>query len=142
MVRDHTAHPFVRETAAAIARGTGTDGTAQAQLIRRWLARHVRFLRDPANDELLHEPELQLAKLGTQGRLELDCDDVAILAASLGQAIGLRARIVLLGRDGGFEHTWTELCDPNGEDWIECDITRPMQGVDFSLYPDELVVEV
>jgi hypothetical protein len=141
LVRAEYALPLVRETAAAIVRGTGTDSAEQIELIRRWLSQHVGFLRDPYQTEALHTPVGMLTLLGSRGWLEVDCDDVAILGAALGMAVGLRARFILLGREGQYEHVWTELADPNTADWRELDITRPYQP-DFSRYPLSLAVEV
>jgi len=141
IVRAQYALPLVRETAAAIARGTGVNAELQARRIRAWLTQHVGFLRDPYQTEALHTPEGMLTLLGARGWLEVDCDDVAILGAALGMAVGLRARFVLLGRDGQYEHVWTELADPNTDDWRELDITRPYQS-DLSRYPLSLDVEV
>lgn len=141
LVRDQYTLPLIRETAAAIVRGTGTDAELQVERIRAWLARHVGFLRDPYEVEGLHTPEAMLTLLGARGFLEVDCDDVAILGAALGMAIGLPARFVLIGAGGGYEHVWTELADPNTGEWRELDITRPYQP-DFSRYDLTLAVEV
>jgi len=141
IVQAQYALPLVRETAAAIARGTGTDTALQVERIRRWLMQHVGFLRDPYQIEGLHTPEAMLTLLGARGYLEVDCDDVAILAAALGLAIGLRARFVMLGQGSTYEHVWAELADPNTDDWRELDITRPWQP-DFSRYDLTLAVEV
>jgi transglutaminase-like putative cysteine protease len=62
------------------------------------------------------------------GRIAADCDDIATLAAALGLALGLRARLLVVefaGQDG-FGHIWTALAVPGGE-WIDCDPTRPIQ---------------
>ena len=141
IVREQLALPLVRETAAAIVRGTGVNAELQARRIRSWLTHNVGFLRDPYGTEALHTPEAMLTLLGSRGWLEVDCDDVATLGAALGMAVGLRARFVLLGRDGQYEHVWTELSDPNSDDWQELDITRPYQS-DLSRYPLSLDVEV
>lgn len=142
LVRAEYTLPLVRETAAAIVRGTGTDAELQAQRIRSWLERHVGFLRDPLDTEALHTPVALLTLLGANGYLEVDCDDVATLGAALGMAVGLRARFVLLGREGeGYEHVWTELSDPRLDSWTELDITRPYQ-LDYSLYSTPLPLEV
>lgn len=141
LVRQDYALPLVRETAAAIVRGTGTDAELQAARIRTWLTRTVGFLRDPYEKEGLHTPTALLTLLGARGWLEADCDDVAMLGAALGMAVGLRARFILLGREGGYEHVWAELQDPTGGTWWELDITRPWQP-DFSGYDLLLPVEV
>lgn len=141
LVRAEYLLPLVRETAAAIVRGTGTDSELQAARIRAWLSQHIGFLRDPLDAEGLHSPVALLTLLGANRFLEVDCDDVAILGAALGMAVGLRARFVLLGREGGYEHVWTELSDPNRDEWRELDITRPYQ-LDYSQYSAPLALEV
>lgn len=141
LVRDQCALPLVRETAVRIAHGTGIDAAQQAARIRAWLSRHVGFIRDPFGIEGLTEPVAQLLWLQNVGWLDGDCDDVATLGAALGQAIGLPARFVLLGRLGGFEHVWAELGDPLTGAWYDLDITRPFQP-DFSHYDPPLAVEV
>lgn len=141
IVRDQYAEPLVRETAAAIARGTGTDSREQIERIRSWLQQHVGFLRDPLDVEALHTPTAMLALLGNRGYLDVDCDDVAMLGAALGMAIGLRARFVAIGRQG-YEHVWADLSDPRRDLWRDLDITRPFQDFDPSRMPLYLPVEV
>jgi len=141
IVRAEYAAPLVRLTAAAIVRGTGTNSELQIRRLRAWLTRHIGFLRDPYDTEGLHTPLYMLELLGRRGWLEVDCDDVAILGAALGMTVGLRARFVVIGPEGGYSHVWAELTDPNTDDWRDLDITRPYQP-DFSRYPLTLAVEV
>lgn len=127
LVRSDRAWPGVRLLAASIVAGVpGTSPVAQIGAIRAWLSDHVRFLRDPRGVELLHAPSWQVAEYNRTGSLSVDCDDVAMLAAALGMAIGLRARFVVLGRQS-FEHVYAELAPPNGLPWLEQDITREQQ---------------
>ena len=142
IVLEQIASPVVRQTAAGICHGTGKNSDYQIHLLRTWLQSHVNFLRDPAGHELLHTPELMLMLLSQQGALDVDCDDVAMLAAALGMSIGLRAQFVMIGAEGGYSHIWTELAAPvDGADWQELDITRPFQ-VDLSQYPMQFTMEV
>ncbi len=142
LVLQQYATPLVRQCAATIAAGTGTASRYQTRLVREWLARYVGFLRDPIGHELLHTPELLVAAIQQHGAVDVDCDDVAMLGAALGMAIGLRARFVMIGRDGGYEHIWSELCGPNaGDAWEDLDITRPYQA-DFTDYDMTIIREV
>ena len=125
--------PDVRLTAVRIASGL-RDGTEQAVAIRGWLEDHVSLMRDPDGVEMLHGPKWQVRTALTQGIVNVDCDDVAMLAAALGKAVGLRARFVVVGfgsPKAPFRHVWTELASPGSNVWIECDITRPSQGLPF-----------
>lgn len=120
------ASPVVRETVRALLLGTPTrNASAQVFAIRQWLSDHVIFLRDPDGVELLHAPDWMLHQIHTRGRLMVDCDDVAILAATLAKAAGLPARFVVLGfiPGRGYQHVFTEVFD--GRSWVDLDVTRP-----------------
>lgn len=141
LVRREYGLPIVRETAVALVRGTGTHSEAQAALIRRFLDEHVSFLRDPRGIELLTAPATQLTTIRTLGSASGDCDDVAVLGAALGLAVGLRARFVVVGRQQ-FEHVFTVLGDPSGRSWWEVDTTRPFQSIPAELQRNVFTVEV
>jgi len=131
LARQGSAQPLVRQTAASIVRGiSGTDGSAQAYAIREWVGDHVSFLRDPRGLEALYTPELQIRTILTTGVSQVDCDDVATLAASLGLAVGLLARYVVVGfhsPKNPYQHVWAELADLRLPQWVEVDVTRPSQ---------------
>jgi hypothetical protein len=142
IVRAQVAAPLVRLTTAAICRGTGTDSQHQIYLIRQWITSRVGFLRDPNGHELLHTPDLVMQLIRDNGTCDVDCDDVAMLAAAMGMSIGLRAQFQMIGEFGGYSHVWTDLGAPfNITEWVDLDITRPFQ-VDMSRYPMQLAVEV
>lgn len=131
--------PIVRGTAVAITIGAGANREAQAGLIRRFLSEHCAFVRDPADIELLTAPAVQLTTIRQTGMTPGDCDDVAVLAASLALAIGLRARFVAVGRRA-FEHVFTVVGD--GRHWWELDVTRPFQDIPEELQRNVLTLEV
>ncbi len=142
ITRAQIAEPIVRLTSAAIVRGTGTDSARQIFLLRQWIQSHVGFLRDPNGHELLHTPAMLLQSIADQGSIEVDCDDVAMLAACMGLSIGLRAQFEMIGEWGGYSHVFTNLGAPFSiTEWVDMDITRPFQ-VDFSRYPMQLQIEV
>jgi hypothetical protein len=124
-------NPLVRATASSLVRGVpGTASNLQIRIIRDWLSNHVLFLRDPINAEALHTPEWMIRSVLTTGCVQVDCDDVALLAAALGMSIGLRARFVALAftsPQAPFRHVYTDLSSPTSVQWAELDITRPAQ---------------
>lgn len=133
-VNAEKALPPVRALATRIVRHLGgRDGTPQAHAIRDYLEDHTQFLRDPDGAELLHGPLWQARQLLTGNRLHLDCDDIAMLGAALGKAIGLKARFVVVGFGSShapYRHVWTELRSPTpGSSWVDLDTTRPQQGL-------------
>lgn len=132
LAKQGALHPLVRQTAIDITFGMGTNPTAQARTIREWLSQSILFQRDPYGVEALHAPDAILRSVLTRGTASLDCDDVAVLAAALGLSLGLAARYVAVGfnsPNAPFRHVWAELADPRRPAWIECDITRPAQGL-------------
>jgi len=128
-----SAHPVVRQTAVGIVRGVaGTSAALQARLIRDWVESRVLFLPDPLGTELLHEPSALIVHIYKEGVAHVDCDDVALLAATLGRSIGLRTRYVAVGfsPQSPYQHVWAELASPSGAPrWLPVDPTRPMQGL-------------
>ena len=142
LILQEVASPLVRLTTAHIVAGTGIDSAYQIELIRTWLQQRVGFLRDPNGHELLHTPSLLLTMIRENGTCDVDCDDVAMLAACMGMSIGLRAQLEMIGEFGGYTHIWANLAAPfRYTEWHDVDITRPFQ-VDFSRYPLQLTVEV
>jgi transglutaminase-like putative cysteine protease len=95
--------------------------------IRQWLNRRFRFVRDPQGVELLKSPEVMLQESDLQGEAAGDCDDAAILGASVALASGYRVRWVVLGfqRGGPYGHVYAEANDGHG--WQDFDVTRPAQ---------------
>lgn len=129
--------PQVRLTASHIVAGLGgQDGNMQAEAIRDYLEMHTEFLRDPDNVEMLHGPVWQLDQIRKRGVVQVDCDDVAMLAAALAKAVGLRARFVVIAFDrpgAPFRHVFTEVAPrvANAK-WTDMDVTRPAQGLPFN----------
>lgn len=123
LARRDSRDPSVVDTARTVA--GGARGLRGAALLRSWLAAHVRYADDPPGVELVQAPRVQLARIRATGRTAGDCDDVAVLAAALGMALGYRARYVVVSfGPWPYEHVWTELRAP-GAGWLELDTTRP-----------------
>ena len=134
-VRAEKVHPLVRRVATDIVRDLDPrDPVGHVHAIRDYVDQHSQFLRDPDGVELLHGPVWQLRQLLTRGRVLVDCDDIAMLTAALGGAIGLKARFVVVGFGGPhapYRHVWTELRSPvPGAPWVDMDLTRAAQDLD------------
>ena len=115
--------PEVADAAAEIV--GPASGARAAGRIRDYLESNVRFEFDPPGVELIRTPELLLAQIRCHGEAFGDCDDVAVLGAALGLAVGLRPSYVLLAfhDTDPFEHVYTELATDSGP--VELDTTRP-----------------
>lgn len=129
--------PIVRAAASVAVRYIpAADPAAQLAALRDWIEDRILFMRDPAGDvELLHAPELILRMIRAQGIAQVDCDDVAIFAATLASAIGYRTRFLAVAfarrdvpdRDAPFAHVWAEAWNARDKAWADFDITRPNQ---------------
>lgn len=126
LVADARSSHLLAETARNIVTRSRSS-TEAAERIRAFLESSVRFAHDPRGVELLKPPDMMLEELEQLGEAVGDCDDVAVLGAALGRAIGLPARFVLLAftRGAPFEHVYTELLTDGG--WQDLDTTRPHQ---------------
>ena len=136
--------PAVRHVAAFLVNGLGRDQLAYAEAIAGFIAQHTRFLYDPSVAEALVPAEATLELIDQLGVAQIDCDDVAILAAALAMSVGLRARFVVvafLTPDATYEHIWAELSDADGLEWLPVDPSRPIVGLPPVVRPP-LVVEV
>ncbi|MEZ4335353.1 MAG: FHA domain-containing protein [Sandaracinaceae bacterium] len=68
-----------------------------------------RYVNDPRGDEYFSSASQTLSNATEEGHLAGDCDDFAIVLASMIEAIGGEARIVMLDGDQG-GHAYAEAC--------------------------------
>lgn len=124
VVNESLRDRLVVETAKGVVRDCwGKDEVCQIKSIREWVLEHSRFCRDPRGVELLHTPRYMLNGIAQKYYMQFDCDDMAILCAALGKAVGLQARWVVLGFDeknAPFTHVFTQLLSKNG--WLSLDL--------------------
>lgn len=119
VARQAAATPLLQDTARAIGAGNPLQ-------LREWLQSHFRFRYDPPEYEAIWTPAAQLQQIMRQGYALGDCDDAAVLGASLALAAGLSARFVLLGFEGPrgmYAHVFTETGG------VELDVTKQSQRV-------------
>lgn len=104
------------------------DRSAQIHAISDWLLRRFRFVSDPIGIELLRDPAAALDSARRRGFTQGDCDEAAMLAASLGMANGIPARFRALAfsQNAPYTHVIADLHD--GHRWTPVDITKP-QGM-------------
>lgn len=116
---------FARQLAAA---DVTRNQVSQANVIRSWLARVWRYVDDPNDRELLRDAPAMLREYAVHHVVYGDCDEAAVLGASLGKAIGLSAQLVALGFDTDaaqrFQHVYAQLLTDGGQ-VVELDVTKP-----------------
>lgn len=123
--------PDVIQVANELVEGDPVNNpTAYITSIRRFLSNKVSFVPDPIGVELLRTPRALLGDIARRGFTQGDCDDVAVLGAALGKAVGVPARFSVVGfhgPQGPLRHVWTDLLDRPHERWRELDTTRPVE---------------
>lgn len=113
----------VLDTAKTIIRDVGGKNRAeQARVIGEWMEQSLRFVRDPYGIETIHTPLFMLDRIRRNSVFEADCDDYAVLSASLAKAVGLRTKFVILGfltKGAPWSHVYTIVETPQG--WFPFD---------------------
>lgn len=128
IVNDSIKMPIVVEAAHSVISGVAPrDYKGIAVAVRDWLTVNFRFVADPLGVELLRTPEYMIRQWDTNGIVTGDCDDAAILGASLAKAVGVQPLFVAIGfrRNGPFAHVYTTLTK-DGKWYVSLDVTRPI----------------
>lgn len=117
----------IRNTAVAVTtqgflNGSGLqqkDYEGEAQRLHKLVRDQIRYVQDTDGVELLHEPATIL-QVGAG-----DCDDKAILLASLLGSIGHRTRFVAVAfRPEEYSHVWVQ--DYLNGRWVDLETTEPL----------------
>ncbi|MGH6628247.1 MAG: transglutaminase domain-containing protein, partial [Burkholderiales bacterium] len=100
-----------------IAHGCGPlDDLCRMGKIRGWVQSTLRYERDPRGGDLLHDPVELIHSVQCEGSAAGDCDDGAILTASLLESLGIRTRITAVStrEDRKLHHVAAEARDRAG----------------------------
>jgi hypothetical protein len=90
VARERAGHPIVRSLALNILNSARIDSHQyldEAEAIGRFVQRHVTYVRDAVGFEQVHDPILMIEKISS-GEARGDCDDMALLIATLLLSIG------------------------------------------------------
>jgi transglutaminase-like putative cysteine protease len=103
LAKQYKVDPGIRQTAArAVARAPEKDDLGEAAALQNWVRANIRYTGDVLDVETLQTPDYTL-----QERYG-DCDDQALLLATLLLAIGIPAAYMAVGVDGEpFSHVMT-----------------------------------
>lgn len=103
------SHPVTRNAAVRVAaEDEGPFRIEQVARIWSHVRAHWRYVNDPRGDEFFSSASDTLENT-IEGDYAGDCDDFAIVLASMIESIGGEARIVMLDGDQG-GHAYTEVC--------------------------------
>lgn len=118
IARERSFYPVIRQFAKNILIYAGVDSNNyadEALAIGDYVKNKVRYLRDPDNIEYLQAPE-DLIEQMAKGEAQGDCDDMALLIASLLLSIGHqpRFRAVRYKRNTGhYDHIYVVVYEKN-----------------------------
>lgn len=116
------SNPRTRKTAIAATAGATRSNASLAAGIERYIRKNVRYVKDPFQVEWLQDPQVTLMK-GSG-----DCDDMATLAASMLQAVGVPARFKRVAQNPAtpdvYTHIFAEYQDVRGA-WHRLDPSLP-----------------
>ena len=119
LVRSGKTNPLVRQRTVELVNGLRQKAFAdEVKRIFDFVQRQIRYTKDVRGVETLHTADRVL--LNRAG----DCDDKAILVASMLEAIGHPTRFIAVGfMPGRFSHVFTET--RIGDKWIALETPEP-----------------
>lgn len=135
-VREYKKSLPVRELALSLIRHLPghKNWVGQIKTLHRYVQKRIQYVRDIRGVETIATP-LVTIQTG-QG----DCDDQAVLLASLLESIGHRTRFVAIRQNsfGDFTHVFTET--KIGQEWIPLETTENMRPGAPMRFASRLVV--
>jgi transglutaminase-like putative cysteine protease len=121
LTRRYKRHPgLVALARSLVSRLPGKDWGGEIAALHAFVRDHIRYVQDVNGVETLATPDRTLEI--RQG----DCDDKALLLATLLEAIGHPTRFVAVGEQPG-ELTHVLVETKVGEDWISLETTEPVE---------------
>ena len=119
VARERSRSPLVRELALRILEGAGVksqDYINEARAIGAFVQKKVRYVRDIEGVETLHDPVTLIDQI-KRNQAQGDCDDMALLIATLLLSIGHQPFFAIVkyhkNPNGGFNHIYTVVYEKN-----------------------------
>ena len=109
----------------------------QVRAVYEWVQEHLPYAFDPETAELFIHPR-RIAEDYYQGRIRMgDCDDAALLAASMLGSLGHQTRLSLIatGDTPEIDHAVAQVFSPELDSWLMVDPTAgylPMGWIEKS----------
>lgn len=105
------------------------DYLGEILAIRYWVTEHVRYTSDPLHVELVRDAQALIEEILEHGTVTADCDEIALLIATMCLQIGRVAKfaVVGFGEAGQYSHVFALAQEPRSNDTIVLD---PVAGTD------------
>ena len=95
MARDFSRHDLVKRLATNILNFKKIPShhyLEEAKAIGQFVQKHVRYVKDPVDTESLQAPDMMIRMMTDVGYTMGDCDDMALLIATLLMSIGIKPK--------------------------------------------------
>ena len=81
-----------------------------------------RYLNDPRHVEMVKDPQRMVEEIMSNGTTAVDCDEQALMAATMAMQVGRRPQYVALGfSPGSLTHVACRVQEPKSGSWIWMD---------------------
>lgn len=129
--------PMIRDQAALAMSGCPQGHkVCIAHALLNWVSRMVRYVPDPADHELLHDPRLIARGIAERKMVYGDCDDMSLYLATLLKAVGLQPSFRAVGYNGRpWQHVYVVF------DGIKLDATRSAWTVNLQPFQETSWIE-
>lgn len=99
------------------------DYLSEILAVRNFVAEKVRYLNDPVALELVKDPQRLIEEVARHGVAIGDCDDAALLIATMARQLGREAEFVTVGfgAPNSFSHVFARVKEPKSARWIVVD---------------------
>lgn len=121
VAHERAGHPLVRRLALAIIQNTNIKShfyLNEALAIGEFVQRKVRYVKDPVGIEQLHDP-ITLIEQIERGVSAGDCDDMALLTATLLLSVGIQPYFRMVrykSLTGPYNHIYVVVYETNGRE--------------------------
>lgn len=137
LVNASILEPALRDQAAhAISGCPQGNKSCYAYALLSWVNRTVRYVPDPQNVELLHDPRLIARAIATRKEVYGDCDDLSMYLAALLKAVGIQPTFRAVGYNGKpWQHVYVVA------EGLNLDPTRSAWNVSLYTMPETSAIE-
>jgi len=101
----------------------GKDYLSEILAIRNFVAERVRYMNDPVAVEWVKDPQRLIEEMTRHGLAIGDCDDLALLLATMARQLGREAEFITVGfgRPNHFSHVFARVKEPKTARWVILD---------------------
>jgi hypothetical protein len=105
------------------------DYFSEIMAVRNYVHEKCKYSNDALGVEQVQDAERLCEQLLKYGKAVGDCDDCAVLMATLFRQLGRETEIVIVGfgRPGSYSHVFVRVKEPKSGKWI---VTDPVAGTD------------